>query len=322
MKHAAWWAWCGWLLCLMPPAVAHEARPLLVSIDEVRPGEYRAELRVPQSVTPDNRPALRWPDECAVLQTVIRCAGVAPGRELFIDWPLFNPAITTMLRFTPHEGATRTVLLGPQVREWQLPEAPGAWAVARQYFTLGVEHILGGIDHLLFVLGLLLIARQPRRILVAITGFTIAHSITLSAAALGMLRVPVPPTEAAIALSIVFLAREALRDRQNSLVWRHPALVSLLFGLLHGLGFASALGDVGLPDGDVAIGLLFFNIGVEAGQIAFIAAVMALALLGLGVLRMREAGAGLQARATEVVAYGIGVPATFWLVERVLVMQP
>jgi hydrogenase/urease accessory protein HupE len=311
-----------WLLLLMLPAMAHEARPLVVSIDEVRPGEYRAELRVPQSVTPDNRPALRWPDECAAAQAVVRCAGSIAGQGLFIDWPLFNPAITTLLRFTPTGGSTRTVVLGPQVREWQLPEAPGTWTVARQYSVLGVEHILSGVDHLLFVLGLLLIARTPRRVLLAVTGFTAAHSVTLSAAALGMLRVPVPPTEAAIALSIVFLARELLRGQPDSVALRHPALVSLLFGLLHGLGFASALGEVGLPDGEVAVALLFFNIGVEAGQIAFILAVVALSMLLLSLLRQRVTGERLHVLASPVVAYCIGIPASLWLVERTLAMHP
>jgi hydrogenase/urease accessory protein HupE len=316
MSRARRWTKSVWLLLLALPAMAHEARPLVVSIGEVQPGEYRAELRVPESVTPDNRPALRWPEECAVTHAVIRCGRPVDGRGLFIDWPLFNPAVTTLLRYTPFGGATRTVVLGPQVQEWQLPEAPGTWTVAWQYLVLGVEHILRGIDHLLFVLGLLLIARTPQRILVAITGFTIAHSVTLSAAALGVLRVPVPPTEAAIALSIMFLAREALREQPDSMAWRYPALVSLLFGLLHGLGFASALGEIGLPDGEVATALLFFNLGVEAGQIAFILAVLALATGLLRLLKQRAAGW------QQVIAYGIGIPACFWFVERTLAMQP
>lgn len=313
---------CGlWLLSAFPVR-AHEARPLLVEIDETQPGQYRAELRVPQSVTPDNRPTLRWPVACAQADLVIRCAEPIAGQALRVDWPLFNPAITTLLRFTPLGGTTRTVVLGPQVRQWQLPEVPGTWTVARQYTVLGVEHILGGVDHLLFVLGLLLLARQPRRILFAVTGFTIAHSITLSAAALGVLRVPVPPTEAAIALSILFLAREALRERQDSLAWRHPVVVSLIFGLLHGLGFASALGEVGLPDGEVAVALLFFNLGVELGQIAFIIAVVVLAMVLLRSLRWLRSSASLQEQASRVVAYGIGIPACLWFVERTLAMRP
>jgi hydrogenase/urease accessory protein HupE len=311
-----------WLLLPTGPVAAHEARPLVITIDEMQPGQYRTELRVPQSVTPDNRPELRWPDDCVATPTLVRCNSPQAGMELTIAWPLFNPAITTLLRYTPYGGATRTVVLGPQLRQWRLPEAPGAWSVARQYLGLGIHHILLGIDHLLFVLGLLLIAREPRRILLAITGFTIAHSVTLSAAVLGVLRVPVPPTEAAIALSIVFLAREALRAQRDSLAWRYPAVVSLVFGLLHGLGFASALGEVGLPDGEVVVALLFFNIGVEVGQIAFILAVAALVTVGLRLPGLREtAGAALRFRLSQVAAWCIGLPASYWLLERVLAMH-
>jgi hydrogenase/urease accessory protein HupE len=307
------------LLCAALPAMAHEARPLVITIAEMQPGSYRSELRVPQSVAPDNRPTLLWPDDCDTAQALVLCERAATGRLLTISWPQFNPAITTLLRFTPYGGSTRTLVLGPQMRDWRLPDVVSRWTVARQYLGLGVHHILLGIDHLLFVLGVLLIARTPRRILLAVTGFTVAHSITLSAAALGVLRVPVPPTEAAIALSIMFLAREALRGKRDSLAWRHPALVSLVFGLLHGLGFASALGEVGLPDREVAVALLFFNLGVEAGQIAFILVVVTLVSMGLRwISHLESGGAEVRTRLSQVVAWCIGVPASFWLLERVI----
>jgi len=309
-----------WLLAL--PLFAHEARPLVVSIDEMQPGQYRSDLRVPPTVTPDNQPRLRWPKGCVPEQLQVRCGESIAGQELEIIWPLFNPAITTLLRFTPQGAATRTVVLGPQERQWQLPEKPSGWQVARQYLVLGVEHILLGIDHLLFVLGLLLIAREPRRILFAITGFTVAHSITLSAAALGVLHVPVPPTEAAIALSIVFLAREVLAQSRDSIAWRYPVVVSFVFGLLHGLGFASALSGIGLPDGEVAVALLFFNIGVEVGQLAFIFAVLAAISLLLRVLRFQgAAGSGQRESVSQVMAWGIGISGCFWLLQRVLAMH-
>jgi hydrogenase/urease accessory protein HupE len=312
----------AWLLLLALPAAAHESRPLVITIDELQPGEYRSGLRVPQSVSADNRPQLRWPEGCVATAGRVRCEKLMAGQQLTIDWPLFNPAITTLLRFTPYGGATRTVVLGPQTRRWSLPEVPGARAVAWQYLQLGIHHILLGIDHLLFVAGLLLIAREPRRILLAVTGFTIAHSLTLSAAALGLLRVPVAPTEAAIALSIVFLAREALRERRDSLAWRYPALVSMVFGLLHGLGFASALGEIGLPDGEVFAALLFFNIGVEVGQVAFILVAVMLAILVLRLVGERSpGGVTLRVRMPQVVAWCIGVSASFWLTERVIAMR-
>jgi hydrogenase/urease accessory protein HupE len=198
-----------------------------------------------------------------------------------------------------------------------VPAEPTALAVARGYFVLGVRHILGGADHLLFVAGLLLLARGLRRIVLAVSGFTLAHSLTLSLAALGVVRVPVPPTEAAVALSVLWLAREALRPEDASLVRRFPLLASVAFGLLHGLGFAAALGEAGLPDREVAWALLSFNLGVEAGQLAFI-----LAAVGAVALAMRAARARLQqpgrwlGAGQAVAAYLIGIPAAFWLLQR------
>jgi hydrogenase/urease accessory protein HupE len=187
----------------------------------------------------------------------------------------------------------------------------------RSYFTLGVRHILGGWDHLLFVAGLMLIATSWRTLLWAISGFTLAHSLTLSLAALGWVRIPISPTEAVIALSILFLAREALRPPSQSLAQRWPLLVSALFGLLHGLGFAAALGEVGLPRGDIAWALLFFNLGVEAGQILFILTLLAI----IWVVRCVAHGFAVDVRrwranARTVMAYLIGIPAAFWMVQR------
>ncbi len=147
----------------------------------------------------------------------------------------------------------------------------------RTYFVLGVEHILLGIDHLLFVLGLLLLVGSPKRLIVTVTAFTVAHSITLAAATLGFVHVPQAPVEAVIALSVMFVAAEILRAAQGraSLTARAPWLVAFVFGLLHGLGFAGALREVGLPQTDIPLALLFFNVGVEVGQLAFIAAVVA-----------------------------------------------
>ena len=159
-------------------------------------------------------------------------------------------------------------------RSWTIPERTTASGVIGSYIKLGVEHILGGPDHLLFVAGLLLIAGTFRRIVIAVSGFTLAHSMTLSLAALGFIHVPIPPTEAAIALSILFLAREALVNDGKSIAYRFPVVVSVTFGLLHGLGFAAALGEVGLPDREIPLALLFFNVGVEIGQLSFILAVI------------------------------------------------
>jgi hydrogenase/urease accessory protein HupE len=196
----------------------------------------------------------------------------------------------------------------------EVAEPPSAWAVAWQYLELGVAHILLGFDHLLFVLALLLIVRGWRRLLATVTAFTLAHSITLAAATLGFVRVPGPPVEATIALSIVFLASELLKVSrgQASLTARAPWLVAFSFGLLHGFGFAGALADVGLPRAEIPLALLTFNVGVELGQIAFVFMALAAVWL-LGRIRMEW-----PTWAAQVPAYGIGSLAAFWLVERLV----
>jgi hydrogenase/urease accessory protein HupE len=201
-----------------------------------------------------------------------------------------------------------------------------AGRVARDYLLLGVEHIIGGLDHLLFVLGMLVIARTGKRILLAVTGFTLAHSLTLSLSSLGLVSIPIVPVEAAIALSILFLAHEISRQQADSLTYRYPMLVSFSFGLLHGLGFASALGEIGLVRNEVFLSLLFFNLGVEAGQVLFILAVVAVVWLLQGLVKARNrtspvaegAGAALAQRRMDLAAaYVIGVPSAYWLIERV-----
>ena len=195
-------------------------------------------------------------------------------------------------------------------------EAPaGAMAVATTYFVLGVEHILLGLDPLLFVLALLLIVLGWRQILATVTAFTVAHSITLVSAALGWIAVPFAPVEAIIALSIVFVAAEALHGAQGrpGRTAKAPWVVAFSFGLLHGLGFASALSDIGLPEHAIPLALLAFNVGVEAGQVLFVAFILA-AAAGLSSLRLP----GQTAFVARVVPYAIGILAAYWTIERIL----
>jgi hydrogenase/urease accessory protein HupE len=306
-----------WVL-VAQPALSHEARPVSLGIVERAAGEYQVELRVPESIEPFNRPAVRWPEGCLESSAGrLHCERALTGHSLRLEWPMYNPSVTTLARYTSRDGFIRTAVLPPDELAWKVPADPSAGDVMRGYFVLGVEHILGGWDHLLFVTGLLLIARGWRALLLAVSGFTLAHSLTLSLAALGVVHVPIPPTEAAIALSILFLAREALQPPGRSLAQRFPLFVSALFGLLHGLGFAAALGEVGLPQREIAWALLFFNLGVEAGQLLFIVVVLAavacfwrvLSVRWTGALRWRE---GMR----PLVAYLIGVPAAFWLLQR------
>jgi hydrogenase/urease accessory protein HupE len=201
----------------------------------------------------------------------------------------------------------------PQRPEFTVRGATGVLQVAWTYLVLGVGHILGGVDHLLFVLALLLIVRGTRRIVATITAFTLAHSLTLMAATLGWVRMPGPPVEATIALSIVFVAAEVvhgLRGRQG-LTARAPWVVAFSFGLLHGFGFAGALAEVGLPQTAIPVALLFFNVGVEAGQLLFVAGVLAARAL------LARSPAALPGWAPSVPPYFIGTVAMYWVIERV-----
>ena len=228
---------------LAAPAVAHEARPLHVEVRERAPRSFTVRWRTPGSVPARNRPEVALAGcalersaraAAAIEERGYRCAEDAPGAVLTVRYPLFNPSVSTLVRFARLSGEQHTAVLGPDRSEWRLPlpETPGG--VAREYLGLGMAHILEGADHLLFLACLIFIARSARRILVTVTGFTLAHSVTLALAVLGWVRVPVPPVEASIALSIVFLATEIARDRRDTLTRRFPISVSSSFGLLHG----------------------------------------------------------------------------------------
>jgi hypothetical protein len=199
-----------------------------------------------------------------------------------------------------------------------IPERPGTLDVIATYTALGIEHILLGVDHLLFVFALLLIVRGFGRLVATITAFTLAHSITLAAATLGVIRVAPAAVEATIALSILFLAVELARRRAGpagvpaDLAWRWPWLVAFAFGLLHGFGFAGALGEIGLPQQAVPLALLFFNLGVEIGQLLFIGALLMVALL------CRRLSLAAPAWAPRFASYVIGSVAAFWVLERTL----
>jgi hydrogenase/urease accessory protein HupE len=184
--------------------------------------------------------------------------------------------------------------------------------LATNYFVLGVEHILFGLDHLLFVFGLLLLSRNTKTLILTITAFTVSHSLTLALAEFRLFPAPGPPIEAVIALSILFLAREIILGRrgQFSLVHDKPWLIAFGFGLIHGFGFAGALGELGLASSDIPLALLAFNIGVEAGQIVFI-------LAALGLLKGLRLMFSNRVAAAEIgAAYAIGGIAFYWFVER------
>lgn len=323
-----------WLV-VASTASAHDSRPVVIGIAEQGEGLYAVTVTTPSSVPVFNIPSVVLPETCArlgdgegvepalVTRSLYRCREGLGGAALAVVWPKFNPSLSTMVRVDWRSGETRSLVAPPEETSIRVPDPESAAGVSGQYFRLGVEHILLGYDHLLFLACLLLIARTARRILIVVTGFTLAHSVTLALAALGLVRVPVPPVEAVIALSIVFLATEIARGRRDTITWRHPIAVSTSFGLLHGFGFAAVLAEIGMPQTEVPLALLFFNIGVEVGQLMFIGA-LALALLATQTLLGKTRLAPRQALATmeKPVAYAVGSLAAFWMIERLWAFAP
>ena len=244
----------------------------------------------------------------------INVAGGLNGKPiLFPELP--ESRIDILVRLERLDGSVQLERILPSQPSFTAKASPGAYEVAKTYVAIGIGHILLGFDHLLFVLALVMIVRSTRRLLVTITAFTVAHSITLSLATLGVLHVPGPPVEAIIALSIVFVASEIIHQRQGreGLASRKPWVVAIAFGLLHGLGFAGALAEVGLPENSIPLALLFFNIGVEIGQVLFIVTVLAV----YKALSKLLAGRFDLARLASAQAYAIGGLASYWLFERV-----
>jgi hydrogenase/urease accessory protein HupE len=301
------------------PAAAHESLPLVIAITERAENLYAVRVRQPPLIAAQMPPKVRLPAGCTLVQetAMFRCNAGIDGEAISWSYSEPAPAIPVLVRIEWRTGEVRTMMAPPGSHRVTIPRPETAARISLQYFRMGVEHILAGIDHLLFLGCLLWIAGSLRRIVLTVTGFTLAHSLTLALSALSIVHIPIPPTEAAIALSILFLAREIAIGDRASVVWRHPAIVSSLFGLLHGLGFASALREVGLPQTQLLAGLLFFNLGVEAGQLLVV-----LAAAGAMALARRAAIAGGTGvgRAVEripaIAVTAIGAISAFWFVER------
>lgn len=315
-------------------AQAHDLRPAYLAITESAPeiyavtwkapalGERRLAIypRLPKSAVETTQREGAFLSDAYVERWSVRAPTGFASETITIDG-LPESRTDVLVRIERLNGDTSTARLTPASPSFEVPASMGLRQVAAAYLRLGVEHILSGIDHLLFVLALLMLVRGWKRIGLTVTAFTLAHSITLAAATLGFINVPGPPVEAAIALSIALVAVEIVNsaDGRESLTARLPGLVAFAFGLLHGLGFAGALSEVGLPDHAIPVALLFFNIGVELGQLLFIAGVIILfAILrrvSPALARPREARS--RALPQLVGAYCIGGVASFWLIERV-----
>lgn len=317
------------------PALAHRLSPAFFGLNETTPNTFDVQWKV--SISGGLAAVLepQVPDGCTLAEDVrtyivddvrfqhaaLACDGGLAGKTFTVNG-LPQTQTDVLLRVDYLDGTASNQRLTPWAPVVTIPERPSSLEVVRTYTVLGVEHILLGIDHLLFVLALLLLVRGVKRLVATVTAFTVAHSVTLGAATLGFVHVPSAPVEAIIALSILFLASELARRHayvpgavapEPDLTERFPWLVAFSFGLLHGFGFAGALTEVGVPDHAVPLALLFFNVGVEIGQLLFIAAVF-----GLGWFVRRTLAQGVPAGWQRATAYGIGSVAAFWVVERTL----
>jgi hypothetical protein len=308
-------------VALLAPAVAHAhaMRSAFVELDELEPG--RASVHVRVSVTDPGLAVevagcslVAESDRDASLDRVgaLTCEdGSLAGHEVALRGlgPLLSEGVV-WARYT--DGSTFSHLVSRDAPGWKLPVKGSAWLVARQYVALGVEHILTGYDHLLFLLLLVLTLKTPRAVLLAETAFTLSHSISFTATALGWVRVSPVAAEACIALSLVLVALDIERRGARVPTRWTAAGLAFLFGLVHGLGFAGGLREIGLPERDVAAALVSFGAGVEIGQVAFLAVVL---LVTHYAQRMRQ-----WPRVALGGAYAGGTVASFWLIERVAAM--
>ena len=315
------------LVSLSSAAFAHEVRPAYLALRQTALDVYDVLWKVPG--LGDNRRLglnVEMPGGCTSVtlprasnvngafteRWTMRCPGGLTGSPIRIAG-LSATQTDALVRVERLDGSLQVTRLTPASDSFVVEAVPSLTQLMRSYVGLGIEHIIFGVDHLLFVLGLLLLVRGTLPLLKTITAFTIAHSITLSLAVLGVVHVPPPPVEAAIALSILFVGTELVKQQRGEagLAQQYPWLVAGAFGLLHGLGFAGALTRIGIPQGEIPLALLMFNIGVELGQLAFVAVV-------IGLIRSLH-GRGIRWPdwSPLVPGYVIGTSAAFWLFQRV-----
>jgi len=323
-----WWLYCCLFLCIAP-AHADVFRPAYLQLQQRDAQTFDVTWKIPAlderttiRVMPVFPPGAReltsrssiYASGAAVLRWQIAVPGGLEGKPVSFA-NLAESGLDVLIRVERADGTEQLARILPSAPTFTLKASPGRFEVAGTYTLLGIEHIWTGVDHLLFVLALIMIVRGKRRLLATITAFTVAHSITLALATLNVIRIPGPPVEATIALSIVFVAGEIinLHHGRAGLAARKPWVVAFAFGLLHGLGFAGALAEIGLPQNDIPLALLFFNVGVEIGQLLFIIVVLSLAAAVKRLFRRP-----LDARWSVVTpAYLIGGMASYWLLERI-----
>ena len=319
-------AWLG----LESFTFAHEARPAYLQLKQTNPDTFDLLWKVPAQG--DNLRLglyVRLPDTAERLSEShgmfvggayverwrFREPNALVGSTIQIDG-LRHTLTDVLVRIERLDGTSQVARLAPESPSFKVTAAPSGWEVISTYFWIGVEHILLGVDHLLFVLGLLLIVNTTSGLVKTITAFTIAHSITLALSVFSVIHVPDAPLNAMIALSILFLGPEVVRKwrGQSSFTIRHPWFVSFVFGLMHGIGFASGLSMTGIPHAEIPSALLFFNLGVEAGQLAFVLVAIWVTMS----LRTLEWDRAWWAR--RIPAYVVGSLGAFWTIQRCLIL--
>jgi hydrogenase/urease accessory protein HupE len=314
----------------VPSAWAHEARPAYLEVKEIAPGEFNvlwrtpvlAGMRLPVVLKlPEDVHNLKEPDVQELADSFVERRWIHAGASGLegkrIEFPGLQLTITDVLvRVEMLDGRKWTAFAHPSQPWIEIAAAQNVPEVAGSYIVQGIRHILFGADHMLFVLGLLLIVKDRWMLLKTVTAFTVAHSITLAIATLGYAEVPVLPLNAAIALSILFLGPEIVRSwrSESSFTIRHPWVVAFAFGLLHGFGFASALTSAGLPRHELPLALVSFNVGVELGQLGFIALILALER-SFRILEVRW-----PRWAQALPGYTVGSLGAFWTVQRVVLL--
>lgn len=312
---------------LVPQAQAHRFAPSLLKVTEIGAGQYNLVWKTPAQATSNVPMRPRWPQSCEVSQASapqmegtgmvtslqLSCSGLGDdglvGETLGIEGLGPNQA-SAMVMVSLLDGRQYQQVLNAEQSDFVVPAEPGSGEVMSDYSVLGIQHIWGGIDHLLFVFGLLLLVGGGTRLLWTITAFTIGHSITLSLVTLGFFDYPVALVEFTIALSIFVLAVELTREARNDILWRNPWWLAGGFGLLHGMGFAGALAETGLPQDNVPLALLFFNVGIEIGQLSFILVMLAVWWL------LRRPLEPWQRRLRWVPVYVLGGLSAMWCLER------
>ena len=325
---------------------AHEGRPVFVELKEKssnqepvsEPVYYQLQWKIPPVLANEQLPIISLQaEQCELLQRTqlfnikpsligkkeYKCNGSIKDIAISINYPDANPALSSLIIIYDAAGNSKSIFSGPEQQLVQIPNKLSGFDVAKQYIEAGLKHIAFGYDHLLFVLCLMLIAVSVSRILITVTGFTIGHSVTLALSSYNLINIPVMFVELLIALSIVILAAEIIRSNQSrpnqanrrpSLTWRYPVIVATSFGLLHGLGFATVLNQLGLPQSHKLTAVLFFNLGIEIGQIMFISIIL---LMSLILVRLIQSKTVLN-KMKMIGVFIIGILSSFWLFERLL----